>query len=443
MPGVEALRDTWARITRQDHDAPGSAPMPWAFFTLKTGVPGSGKSLTLVDELRQACESENPPTVYVHNIPNLALPHIPLPVFNPVVTQKGDDGKPMQVFSRTLEVDWSAVASGSLVVIDEAQHVFPPRGSAGRVPGYVSFLNTHRHKPVLIVLITQHPKLIDGAVRKLISKHQHYRRLFGGGRHICYEWDSCSENLAGFKEATKRVAAFPKKAFTAYKSAEAHHKPKFRLPLWMVVPLLAVAGLAWFLPDVYRIFTGEHGKQSAERAAAAAGVASAPGAPGPGQVPQSGQVVGMAPAQVALHAAAPVPMPASFTPVRYWPPRGRRLFHRGRLRMPPAVWSPGARPRADVLRHSNASDGSPPITPGSCRPDRFTRPGSARPWPGRRRLSCCKRKPGSRRARGRPAAGNGRGGGRRGAVAEWLTDAQRSPPPCRVEKSPALYRNVL
>lgn len=312
-----SLAELWARVSRADHDAPSSAPMPWAFFTLKTGVPGSGKSLTLVAELQEAFKGENPPTVYVHNIPNLALPHIPLPVFNPVVTAKGDDGKPMQVFSRTLEVDWSAVASGSLVVIDEAQHVFPPRGSAGRVPGYVSFLNTHRHKPVLIVLITQHPKLIDGAVRKLISKHQHYRRVFGGGRHICYEWDACSENLSGFKEATKRVASFPKKAYSAYKSAEAHHKPKFRLPFWFAIPVIAIAGFSYFLPDVYRIFTGEYGKAAADRAAAAAGVAPAPGRPA--QPGQAGALSAQSPPITAGMFAAPQPMPATYTAAGYWP----------------------------------------------------------------------------------------------------------------------------
>lgn len=314
-----SLSDLWAALAHAHADAPGSAPMPWAFFTLKSGVPGSGKSLTLVAELQEACNGENPPTVYVHNIPNLALPHIPLPVFNPVVTVKGDDGKPMQVFSRTLEVDWSSVASGSLVVIDEAQHVFPPRGSAGRVPGYVSFLNTHRHKPVLIVLITQHPKLIDGAVRKLISKHQHYRRVFGGGRHICYEWDSCSENLAGFKEATKRVAAFPKKAYAAYKSAEAHHKPKFRLPFWFAIPLIAIAGFAYFFPDVYRIFTGQYGKAAADRAAAAAGVASSPGAPIPPGRPGQRAAPGDSRRFDSPPPVPALPMPATYRPAEFWP----------------------------------------------------------------------------------------------------------------------------
>lgn len=323
MAVATRLVELWQKVSQADKDAPAQASMPWAFFTLKTGVPGSGKSLTLVDELRKACASENPPTVYVHGIPDLALPYIPLPVFNPIVTVKGDDGKPMQVFARTLEVDWSSVASGSLVVIDEAQHVFPPRGSAGRVPGYVAFLNTHRHKPVLIVLITQHPKLIDGAVRKLISKHQHYRRMFGGGRHICYEWDSCSENLSGFKEATKSISRFPKKAFAAYKSAEAHHKPKFRLPAWLAVPVLAVAGFAYFLPDVYRVFTGEHGAQSAEKALQAAGAASVPRPGPPGTSPPVIPPGTSAQAAAALVASPRLPdavaYPASYRPPQYWP----------------------------------------------------------------------------------------------------------------------------
>lgn len=257
----EGQEASWWQKYLSGEDAPQNAPMPWAFMTLKTGVPGSGKSLTTVREMQLASEGETPPIVYVHGIPDLALPHLPLPVFNPVVTQKGADGKTREVFARTLEVDWSSVAPGSLVVIDEAQNVFPVRPAASSVPPYVAWLNTHRHRPVLIIMMTQHPRLIDSAVRALIGKHQHYRRVFGMSRHICYEWDACSANLSNFKGATKRVSAFPKKAFSAYKSAEAHTKPSFALPFWLIVPVAALALLIFVFPTAFstmkRAVTGQ------------------------------------------------------------------------------------------------------------------------------------------------------------------------------------------
>lgn len=319
---VDDEPSAWWSAWLDAREAPATSPLPWAFFTLKTGVPGSGKSLTLVRELQIACAGENPPLVYMHGIPDLALPYIPLPVYNPLIIVKGDDGKPMQVYSRTLEVAWDQVVSGSLVVIDEAQNVFPVRSSAGRVPGYVAFLNTHRHKPVLIVLITQHPKLVDQAVRKLISKHQHYRRVFGGQRHISYEWDSCSENLAGMKEATKRLSSFPKKAFAAYKSAESHTKPKFSYPPFLIVPVIALAGLVYLAPGAYRLLTGQ--KASGQVAAVPAPGASAPvvalsGAPGIGSIP-----VGATGVQIAAQLArggypVAVAVPVSAGPGRSWP----------------------------------------------------------------------------------------------------------------------------
>lgn len=240
-------------------------------LTLKTGTPGSGKSLTAVAELQKASEREAVRPVFVHGIPDLALPFIPLPVFAPVVMVKG---QPQAVQSRGLEVDWSVVPDGALVVIDEAQHVFPTRPAGSAVPGYVGFLNTHRHRGIDILLITQHPRLIDGAVRKLVGKHQHYRRVFGGRRHVCYEWDHCSEALGGMAEATKRLAGFPSRAFTAYKSAEVHTRPAFAKPLWLAVPVIAVGALVWVGPMAYRTLRGEIGGEGVGAAVSSAPASS-------------------------------------------------------------------------------------------------------------------------------------------------------------------------
>ena len=248
-------------------------------ITLKTGVPGSGKSLTVVQELMalRAKEAraefrESPRNVFVHGIPELAVLHSVLPVYSCAV--RGRDGG----YSRSLEVEWDDIPSGALVIVDEAQHLFPVRGAGTRIPGYVAWLNTHRHRGFDLVLITQHPTLIDSAVRKLAGKHQHYRRLFGGQRHMRYEWDYCSDRL-GFKDATMRPAEFPKRAKSAYLSAEIHTKQKFGVPIWVVVPVLAIIGGIFVIPRAVLVMGGAMtGKgitpQSAQASASAPHVSS-------------------------------------------------------------------------------------------------------------------------------------------------------------------------
>lgn len=231
-------------------------------ITLKTGIPGSGKTLTAVRELMVRLAKPDIPVVFVHGIPNLSLAVCPLPVFAPVVNVKGNS---VQARNQ-IEVDWSVVPDGATIIIDEAQHIFPPRGSGAAVPGYVSFLNTHRHRGIDIVLITQDPRLVDVTVRALVGKHQHYRRMFGGLRHMRYEWDYCDERLTGFKLATKSVHGFPKKAFGAYKSAEIHTRQSFSKPAWLLVPVIAFAALAYVGPKGYDVLT----KNKADQAQAAA-----------------------------------------------------------------------------------------------------------------------------------------------------------------------------
>jgi|GEM_PF-5932950 len=296
-------------------------------MTLKTGVPGSGKTLTAVDELRALLRGDPGSKgdalrpVFVHGIPDLALPVVPLPVFAPVSSHRGDRVQ----LRNALEVDWAVVPDGALVVIDEAQHIFPVRGAGAVVPGYVAWLNTHRHRGIDIVLMTQHPRLIDAAVRKLIGKHQHYRRLWGGSRHVCYEWDYCSEALSGMDQASKSVREFPRRAFSAYKSAEIHTKQSFRKPLWLAVPVLAVIGGIAVAPKAYQVLNGAAtgkgiGSGSAESSAPGASAVMA-SASAPGRIPPGGR-----PGLLALRAPSPVPLPVpvevppSAGPGQSWPP---------------------------------------------------------------------------------------------------------------------------
>ena len=265
-------------------------------LSLKTGVPGSGKTLSAVKELYDALRKSPDRVVFVHGVKDLVLPHRKLPVrvlqggqkierrevvladgtvdLLSVVVEEEDPGS-------VYEVDWSQVPDGALILIDEAQRVFPMRGAGQKVPAHVSFLNTHRHRGIDIWVITQHPKLIDNAVRRLVGKHQHYRRMFGGQRAVVYEWDQCSDGLQ-FSSATKGAFLYPKSVYALYKSAEVHNKQKFSYPVWLAIPLIAIPAGIFFVPKAIEVLHGtSNGKpltpgQTAGPKSGSAG-ASAPG----------------------------------------------------------------------------------------------------------------------------------------------------------------------
>ncbi|OIR10937.1 zonular occludens toxin (Zot) [mine drainage metagenome] len=228
-------------------------------INLRTGVPGSGKTLSMVQELanlfkRWESHPEELRPVFVHNIPNLAFPVAAVP-FKPYQLQKGMP--PVHV------PDWESMPDGSLVLIDECQgdiskneNIFPPRASGSIAPPHIAWLNTHRHKGFDLWITTQHPKLIDSTVRALVGKHQHFRRVFGGARAIIYEWDSCNDNLSNLKNAVSSYWSYPKKVFQWYKSAEIHTKQKFKIPRWAFIPVIGFVMLAVFVPRAYSIMFG-------------------------------------------------------------------------------------------------------------------------------------------------------------------------------------------
>lgn len=219
---------------------------------LNTGVPGGGKTLSMVQELARLIKRwEKHPDearpVFVLGIPELALPHAPVPLKSVQVDKAG---------SPRLVPDWDEMPDGSLVLIDECQGVFPPRSSQSTPPAHVAWLNTHRHRGFDLWITTQQPKLIDASVRALVGRHKHFRRLFGMKRAVVYEWDACSDSLSGMNNAVKSNWAYPTEVFSWYKSAEIHTKQKFKLPLWLGILPLGVILCLYFFPKAYQVAFG-------------------------------------------------------------------------------------------------------------------------------------------------------------------------------------------
>lgn len=198
-----------------------------------TGLPGAGKTLITLTRVKALAEKENRP-VYYNGITDLKLPWIEL--------DKGED--------------WHKVPPGSIVVIDEAQRVFRPRGTGSHVPEHVAKLETHRHLGIDLFLITQHPMLLDTNVRRLVGRHMHTVRAFGAKFATLHEWPQVKENCDKSRaDSIEHKWFYPAKAFDWYKSAELHtHKRRFpaRLLVLLMVPLVLAAAIYGF----YRWQTG-------------------------------------------------------------------------------------------------------------------------------------------------------------------------------------------
>lgn len=225
-------------------------------ITLITGVPGSGKTLSVVSDLAKKVKKEwADRKIFTHGIPELTIPTEKIP--------EGHDVKDMNVWLQYTE------NNGSVVIVDEAQNIFPPRSAGSKTPELVEWLHVHRHSGVDIILITQMPGRIDKQVRDLVGAHYHIHKTPLGVR-MRYFWDYCENNpKSGMRNARPEVYKFDKKAFGLYKSAEIHTKvktPKSRV-LW-VIPLALVV----FVSTAYmgfKLLTGmAEGKGSDEPSSA-------------------------------------------------------------------------------------------------------------------------------------------------------------------------------
>lgn len=225
---------------------------------LITGVPGSGKTLYAVSTLVQSLSKQEnfkngelvKRRVVIDGIPDLVIPHETM-------------GKIVEDEKGNLSSDEDSLLTwdkwcqpGDVLVVDEVQRYWRPRGMGSKIPAEIKALETHRHKGVDFVIITQNPMLLDQNVRRLIGRHQHIRRLFGMSRALIYDWDGCSVDVHRVKTATKTFWTYPKKAYELYKSSELHTKQKQKFPVWLLLPLFALIGGVFIAPKAYSVMSG-------------------------------------------------------------------------------------------------------------------------------------------------------------------------------------------
>lgn len=274
---------------------------------LITGVPGSGKSLYAVSKLlqqllREKVKKEDGGEIErrlcIDGIPNLLLPH-ELMAARPEVgfgTTAKEGDKPLQAEGDGLWNWWKWCKPGDVLVCDEVQRHWRPRGLGTKPPEEIAKLETHRHYGVDFVLITQNAMLLDQNVRRLVGRHLHVRRMFGTASALVYDWDGCQTDTHRTQGATRSVFRYSKAAYKLYKSSELHTKQHQKIPLFLAFPLVVLALGAFAGPKAYdamhRSMTGHaltaagatpQGTQAAPKAIAPA---SAPSGAPAGQLPQ-------------------------------------------------------------------------------------------------------------------------------------------------------------
>lgn len=212
---------------------------------LYTGVPGAGKTLYAVSNLAKRKDFKDRP-IFVDGIKDLdreKIPYLDIP-----------EGESIQTWPK-----WAP--PGAIIVVDECQRIFRPRPSGSKVPDYVAELETHRHRGLDFILITQHPRLIDVHLRGLIEHHTHLGKTNLGLRRKL-EWTTGGakdpESRANIRDALVSVYKLDKSAYGLYKSAEVHTKIKTkRSKVLFAIPLFIVmigAGLYYFY-DYWQTFS--------------------------------------------------------------------------------------------------------------------------------------------------------------------------------------------
>ncbi|MDO5357471.1 MAG: zonular occludens toxin domain-containing protein [Conchiformibius sp.] len=167
--------------------------------------------------------------------------------------RRHDNGRPAKPLHENFE-------AGSVIFVDEASEVYPPRSAATRLPVHVQGLNTLRHHGLTLILITQHPSMIDPFVRNLVGKHIHIDRKQIGSK--LYEWNTVQTSFSktSFADAFSVPYVPDKRTFDLYTSSSKHIKFKKSLSwYWYAIPVLPflLGGLYWFTAGSLQTMAGQ------------------------------------------------------------------------------------------------------------------------------------------------------------------------------------------
>lgn len=199
---------------------------------LETGLPGAGKTLRAIERGLELVKQGK--RVYYLDINGL-----------------DEEATGFERFPGELSQWMDILKPGDVLIADEVQRMLPAVSHRGAPPKWIEEMTRNRHYGVDMIFITQHPKLIDSFVRRLINKHEHMLNVFGREEANIYTWiQVCEdpESKSERKKADHRRWKYPKEVYTAYKSAELHtrkpHTPRMVKVLRWAVGACVVFALA-------------------------------------------------------------------------------------------------------------------------------------------------------------------------------------------------------
>jgi hypothetical protein len=210
--------------------------MPVALFS---GLPGSGKTASLVKRIVELREKEPGRPIFQFGINGLK------------------EGLAIPLTEEMLH-KWWELPQGSIVCIDECQEdgthpdypvALMPK-DRGSPAAWVQRITKVRHYGIDFLLTTQHPANMSAYVRRLVDLHVHSVMRSKGVRQT-FTWNRCiddPDNRREKKFADMSFSPLPKEVFELYKSSSLHtmkvRTPKMlKMLAALVVAFVVVGGL--------------------------------------------------------------------------------------------------------------------------------------------------------------------------------------------------------
>jgi zona occludens toxin (predicted ATPase) len=138
---------------------------------------------------------------------------------------------------------------GDVLIVDEVQRYLPAVVRRDAVPAWIERLTRNRHDGVDLIMVTQHPKLLDSFVRRLVNEHHHLINVFGKPEANLYTWTQvCEEPESKSQRLTADVVRwkYPENVYAMYKSAEAHTREE-KVPRMVKFGKLALVACLLFM----------------------------------------------------------------------------------------------------------------------------------------------------------------------------------------------------
>lgn len=215
-------------------------------ITLITGTPGAGKTLRCVEILAELRNNDDPKErnrLIFSNINGLDQSIGAVATFDPL--------------------RWMDLPEGSLIVVDECQDFWPSRPSGSKRSDSIVALNKHRHRGIDLILLTQHPGLIDQDIRPLVGRHLHAYRPRNLPHSIWYEWSTCELYPQPKLKPIPEKRKFNPEIFALHKSTvEDTHKPQSWLPIIKkaLLPVAAISAGAVLMVTTFSSMAAKKGR---------------------------------------------------------------------------------------------------------------------------------------------------------------------------------------